>query len=324
MSGSGKGQIYKMQNARKDLDRFNTPEVLRVVWETFATHARQPQAMDSSKHFNLEGEGSVFDVAFDKCSEADLIPNDVRKWTYPPFKHIVMKVYYSALNMGLLLPSRLDQALDWSAQSGPFHFTADGVRYFSEGFISIDDPGHLGEVLQELKRRIPAIEDGQIELLLEAQRCIKSGCNRAGMVVMGVASEDSCIALMDAIPLNCQAPASGSPLQGDWANCCNVTLNFTRRWKPATRILETIKRNIRSAGHGESWWPWWKMVPGSLHSVGEAVRIARNAAAHDTTRKFSKAEVALLLSAMPIQLEMIASLTSFLQKVPPNLTPLQV
>lgn len=313
-----------MQNPKSDLDEFNTPEVLRVVWETFAGLARQPQAMYSSKHFNLEGQGGVFDIIFGRCDEAGLIPQNIQRYEYSPFKHIVLKVYYSALNMGLLLPSRLDQALNWSMQSGPFHFTADGVRYFSEGFISIDDPGQLCEVLQELKKRIPSIEDGQIELLLEAQRCIRSGCNRAAMVVMGVASEDSCIALLDTISTNCQAPGSGSLLHGDWANCCNATLNFTRRWKPAIRILEAIKRNIRSAGYGESWWPWWEMIPGSLHTVGEAVRIARNAAAHDTTRKFSKAEVALLLSAMPTQLEMITNLTDLLKNPPSNLSQLQI
>ena len=313
-----------MRRSAQDLDRFNTPEVLRVIWETFAAIARQPDAMDSSKHFNLEGQGGVFDIVFSRCDKAGLIPYDVRRYEYPPFKHIVLKVYHSALNMGLLLPSRLDQALDWSMQSGPFHFTADGVNYFRDGFVSIDDPGHLGEVLQELKARIPTIEDGQIELLLEAQRCIRSGCNRAGMVVMGVASEDSCIALMDAIPLNCQAPASGSPLFSDWASCTNQSLAFTRRWKPAIRILEAIKRIIRSAGQGESWWPWWEMVPGSLHTVGEAVRISRNAAAHDTTRKFTKAEVALLLAAMPTQLEMIANLTSFLQNPPSGIAPIHL
>lgn len=312
-----------MQNPLSDLYRFNKPEVLRVVWETFATYARQPESMNSNTWYRLDGQDSVTHIAFDRCNEANLIPADVRRYEYPPFKHIVLKVYYSALNMGLVLPSKLDQALDWNSQNGPFHFTADGVQYFSEGFICIDDPGHLGEVLQELKSRIPTIEDGQIELLLEAQRCIRSGCNRAGMVVMGVACEDSCIALLDAIPLNCQTPASGTPLNGDWTNCCNATLNFTRRWKPAIRILEAIKRNIRSAGHGESWWPWFEMIPGSLHTVGEAVRIARNAAAHDTTRKFSKAEVALLLSAMPTQLEMVANLTSFLQN-PSNLAQLQI
>ena len=313
-----------MQKTRSDLDEFNTPEALRVVWETFAELSRQPKAMDSSTWYRLDGQDSVAHIAFGRCSQAGLIPHNVQRFDYPPFKHIVLKVYYSALSMGLVLPSNLTQALDHNAHIGPFHFTADGVRYFKEGFISIDDPGHLAEVLQELKKRILTIEDGQIELLLEAQRCIRSGCNRAGMVVMGVASEDSCVALLDAIPTNWQAPGSGSPLHGDWADCCNTTLNFTRRWKPAIRILEAIKRNIRSAGHGESWWPWWEMIPGSLHTVGEAVRIARNAAAHDTTRKFSKAEVALLLSAMPTQLEMIANLTNFLQNPPSNLTPLQI
>jgi len=311
-------------NPRSDLDEFNRPEALRVVWETFAEFARQPKAMDSSTWFRLEGQGSVFDFAFDRCQEAGIIPGNVRKWTYPPFKHIVLKVYYSALNMGLLLPTNLDQALDWSMQSGPFHFTADGVRYFSEGFVSIDDPGHLGEVLQELKQRVTAIEDGQIELLLEAQKCIKAGCYRAAMVVMGVASEDTCSGLLEAIPTNCQAPASGSPLYGDWTNCCNSTLNFTRRWKPAVRILEGIKRTVRGSAQGETWWQWWEMIPGSLFTVGEAVRVARNAAAHDTTRKFSKAEVSLLLSAMPTQLEMIANLSDFLNNTPSNLIPIQI
>ena len=164
-----------MQNPLSDLYRFNKPEVLRVVWETFATYARQPESMNSNTWYRLDGQDSVTHIAFDRCNEANLIPADVRRYEYPPFKHIVLKVYYSALNMGLVLPSKLDQALDWNSQNGPFHFTADGVQYFSEGFICIDDPGHLGEVLQELKSRIPTIEDGQIELLLEAQRCIRSG-----------------------------------------------------------------------------------------------------------------------------------------------------
>ena len=76
---------------------------------------------------------------------------------------------------------------------------------------------------------------------------------------------------------------------------------------------------MEPSDHGESWWPWWEMVPGSLYTIVEAVRLARNAAAHDTSRKFSKAEVALLLAAMPTQLEMVASLTSFLQNPPSNL-----
>ena len=68
----------------------------------------------------------------------------------------------------------------------------------------------------------------------------------------------------------------------------------------------------------------WETVPGSLHTVGEAVRISRNAAAHDTKRKFSKAEVALLLGAMPTQLEMIANLTELLENPPPKIGKIKI
>lgn len=308
-----------------DLDEFNKVEVLRAVWDTFAHLARQPISMDSRACYNLEGVGeSLSSLAFDRCREAGLIPGNVQKWDYPPFKHIVLKVYYSALSMGLVLPGDLTQALNWNMQNGPFHFTEEGIRYFSEGFISIDEPGHLREALVELKQRLSAINDGQIELLLEAQRCVKAGCYRAGMVVIGVSSEDVCLGLLDAIPINCQAPATSSALYGDWSSCCNTTFSFSARWKPGARILKAIKRNLRTPGRGESWWQWWEMVPGSLFTVGEAVRVARNAAAHDSNREFTNAEVALLLSAMPIQLEMISNLSDFLNNPPSNLIPLQI
>jgi hypothetical protein len=66
------------------------------------------------------------------------------------------------------------------------------------------------------------------------------------------------------------------------------------------------------------------MIPGSLYTLGEAVRIARNTAAHDSNRLFSRAEVALLLSAMPTQLEMISRITEFLKSPPPHLMPIQI
>ena len=132
-----------MPQDSSDLDKFNNPEVLRVVWDTFAEIARKPGSMDSSTYFSLDGQNSVTHLAFDRCLNANLIPPNVRRFDYPPFKHIVLKVYYSALGMGLVLPSNLTQALDHNAHIGPFHFTADGVQYFRGGFVSIDDPGHL-------------------------------------------------------------------------------------------------------------------------------------------------------------------------------------
>jgi hypothetical protein len=144
------------------------------------------------------------------------------------------------------------------------------------------------------------------------------------MVVIGVASESACLGLVDAIPAHCAAPATGTQLFNDWSSCCNTALSFSSRWKPAVRILEAIKKALRGKGKGEQWQQWWEMVLGSLVSLGEAVRVSRNAAAHDHDRVFSKAEAALLLSAMPTQLEMVVRLTEFLQSPPQGLAPLKI
>ena len=96
------------------------------------------------------------------------------------------------------------------------------------------------------------------------------------------------------------------------------------RWKPKIRISEKIKNNIRDQAKGETWFQWWEMIHGSLFTLGEAVRIARNAAAHDSNRLYSRAEVALLLSALPTQLEMLSNITEFLKSPPPHLNPIQI
>jgi len=217
-----------MPQQETSLHEFNTTEILRVVWEAFAGFSRSLGARNTSGYFSIMGDRGIYGKAFENCNTEGLIPQHTDKWNCPSFHHIVLKVYHSAINMGLVIPHAPHQELDWNQANGAFHFTDEGIRYFSEGFISIDDPGYLGEALLELKRRTDYIEDGQIELLLEAQRCFKSGCFRAGMVVIGVACEDACLGLLDAIPINCQAPASGSTLYGDWSSYCNVTLAFCR------------------------------------------------------------------------------------------------
>ena len=243
---------------------------------------------------------------------------------YAPFRHVVLKIYNAALGMGLVLPSRLSEPLNWNPSNGVFHFTSEGIKYFAGGFISVDDSGYFGQALTKLQERIPLISAGQRELLLEAHRCLKAACYRAAMVLIGVANEDACLALVDGLSANLKAPPSGNPILQDWNNCCNGNLVLANRWKPAIRILESMKPKLRKAGKGEPWWQWWEMVPGSLYTVGEAVRIARNTAAHSVDRTFSKAEVALLLSSMPVQLEMIGNLTSFLTDPPIDLAAVQM
>jgi len=309
----------------------NTLEVIKIVWDTFAELARSDKALVSKEYFTFEGFAphefspptSVYEISFNKWKPKQSQTYIVRSED-PAFTHIVRKVYFSAINMGLIIPGRVDQELGWNQGAGTFQFTLEGIKYFSDGFISIDDPGHLGIALKELQNRLPSIDDGEIELLLESQRCIKAGCYRAGMVVIGVANEDLCLALLESIPLTCTPPHKGSTLYVDWNNCNNSTLSFSMRWKSGIRILEEIKNKIRKIAKGEPWLQWWEIILGSLYTLGEAIRIARNSAAHDSNRLFSRAEVALLLSAMPTQLEMISSITEFLKSPPAHLKPIQI
>jgi len=305
-----------------NLHLLDTFEINKIIWDTFAELARTEDALKSKYYFVLEGTNSVYEMSYKKWRHQS--QNLGRK--DDSFTYIVRKVYNSAVNMGLIIPGRVDQGINWgfSSDTQPFQFTFEGINYFTKGYISIDDPGYLGIVLKELQQKLPSIDDGKIELLLESQRCIKAGCYRAGMVVIGVANEDMCLALLDSIPLNCTPPLKGSTLNTEWISCNNSNVSFSMRWKPGIRILEEIKNKIRKVGKGESWSQWWEMVPGSLYTLGEAVRMARNTAAHDSDRLFSKAEVALLLSAMPTQLEMLARIIEFLKSPPRHLMPIRL
>ncbi|MHC5056352.1 MAG: hypothetical protein ACYTKD_16760 [Planctomycetota bacterium] len=211
----------------------------------------------------------------------------------------------------------MDQGLLWSLDNGPFRFTSEGIRYFTSGaYTPIDDPGHFCSALQALRQKHGRITEAQIALLLEAQKCIHSGCFRAAMVLVGVACEDACTSLLDSLADGLKPPVKGSATKPDWAAMSNASLSFAARWKPGLRVLETVKQGLRQQGRGADWWQWWQTVPGSLSTVGEAVRMSRNVAAHDSERVFEKPEVALLLAALPIILEAICELDSFLESPP--------
>ncbi|MDQ1316424.1 MAG: hypothetical protein QG588_71 [Candidatus Poribacteria bacterium] len=307
-------------NVVKELDNY---EVSRIIWDTFSDLASSASARDSSKgYFQLYGfsDNSVAKIAYDRCYDKGLIASPMKS-DYPPLKHLVLKAFYFALNMGLLLPSNPSQNFNWNIQNVVFHFTAEGIKYFSEGYIRLDDSTHLSEILHQLQNRIPSISNGQIELLLEAQRCMNAHCYRAGMVLIGVANEDICLNLVESITTSCTPPIPISALYNDWNNCCDPKSVFSARWKPAIRLLEELKKKIRPYGKGESWWQWWEMIPGSLYALSEPLRLNRNKSAHDAERSFSRAELVLLLSGMPTQLEVIANLIGFLKSPPSPLQP---
>lgn len=303
-----------------DLRELDSVDIRRVIWETLKEFALTQVALDPGHRFHIELEGGLYSKAFNKCQEAGLILAHIKRAQYAPFKHVVLKVYYNAVQLGLVIPRTASEDLNWPGQTDSFQFTAEGIEYFSRDFISLDDPSNLELLLRELESRFNSVTTSQTELLLEAQRCMKAGCYRAGIIVIGVANEDFCLELVNSIPQNCNPPSAGSQLHQDWLSCLNTPLAFAAKWKPAIRLLEALKNTLRPKGRGENWWQWWEMIPGSLHTLGEAVRIARNSAAHSPERSFNRAELALLLAGKPIHLEMIASITNLLQNPPAGIT----
>jgi len=302
-----------------DICEFDKPEVVRVIWDCFAELARRPEASDVNSYFHLfldnERHESVIKMSFEKCREANLTAN-MSHFRYPPFRHAVQKVFEVVKSMGLILPGKADQKPDWGQEFGVFHFTSEGLRYFQGGYVCVDDPGHLAEVLRDLQSHHSQISDGQIELLLEAQKCMRAGCYRAAMVLIGVANEDICIGLLDTLASYPKPPTKKAALWNYWAEAKNTNNHFTKRWKPGLRILEKLKEDLRAMGRGKEWWKWWEVVPRPLAALGEAVRIARNAAAHEAERRFTKPEVGLLLAALPMALEAVCEIQVFLATPP--------
>jgi len=303
-----------------DIHAFSEPATLRIAWGCFEEFARKPNADDARTEFYLIHDNksveSVGKLFLEKCREAGLLVLNMDHYMYRSLMFVVVQTFEIMKSMGLVIPAVSSANLHHGSRYGVFHFTSEGLRYFREGYVCLDDPGHLAEVLQNLKERHSQVSDGQIELLVEAQKCMRTGCYRAAMVLIGVANEDICIGLLDDLASYPKPPKKASALWNDWAQAVSEERRFAERWKPGLRVLGELKEKLRASGRGEEWWPCWEAIPGSLAALGEAVRIARNAAAHEADRKFTRPEVGLLLAALPTVLETICKIRAFLKKPP--------
>lgn len=228
----------------------------------------------------------------------------------------VRSVIADAVASGLAVPGRADQVADWNSRNLTFQFTPTGRRVLGEGAVVLHDAGSLRAALTTAcADGLLAVEDHEIELLAEAQHCWQNSCFRAAAVLIGLANEARCLALVNAMVAVLPNPTSQPAIQ-DLTAARDANKLFTARWRPALRLLDGCRKALRQAGHGQSWWEPWEGVPGTLSTLGEAVRLTRNTAAHDPHQTFGRHDVALLLAAMPHQIALVSSLTAFFAAVP--------
>jgi hypothetical protein len=138
------------------------------------------------------------------------------------------------------------------------------------------------------------------------------------MVLIGLASEEVCSALLEELRNHPSPPIKGEALYPDWERLSNETLSFYPRWQSGMTLLESVKQGLRKTcgGSKPDWWRIWEPLPGAIQPYAEAVRIARNTAAHTVGDIFTSAQIGLLLASLPTTVVVVSELTLFLRTPP--------
>jgi len=229
--------------------------------------------------------------------------------------------FFDYLSSGLIVLS--GPTLGDAHSYGWFHFTERGLHVLAGGSsLLMTQPGSLRAALTaRTATGVISLEPYELDLLAEAQDCWQRGLFRAAAVLMGLANESRCLALIDGVCGALPAPTSADRVQQLNA-ARKESSGFTARWRPALQLLEGCRDEVRSHWHGQPWRQAWEGVPGVLETLGEAVRLTRNTAAHEPHQVFGRADVALLLAGMPDQIERIEELRMFFAAPPIRLPTL--
>ena len=136
----------------------------------------------------------------------------------------------------------------------------------------------------------------------------------AAMVLVGLAAEDQTLSLCDAVGARLAQP-NDPDAKAAWEAVRQQDANFAKRWKALLRLLEALKREVRrlSVEQRRPWEGVLEPVPWGIGGLGEAVRMARNSAAHDAEHVFTHAEVTLQVKAIPTQLAAVSSIERVLR-----------
>jgi len=231
----------------------------------------------------------------------------------------VGEVFNSAISLGLVMHSTDSiRAAVASSNIFAYQFTTRGLAFFRNGEVSLSAPGLLIDRVTQVVSE-GQVEPGVVPLVEEAQRCWQMGCLRAAMVMIGLASEEVCTGLLDELCNYPSQPSKGDKLLIDWEKLNDEAQSFYSRWQSGVTLLESVKKGLKKACRSTrpDWWRTWEPLPGAVQPYAEAVRIARNTAAHSVDDIFTPAQVGLLLASLPTMLCAIAELTGFL-KAPPD------
>ena len=297
--------------------------VEKCAWEALKQQALSPKVNNIKEYFMLYGSSgeSLEDMT------ADLLVNQGLTSESDPQRLLrdlaveaaICDVFFTAQHLGLIVPGRLGQELNWDLRA--YHFSNRGLDFFKNGEVSLSAPGLLIERVREVTAG-GTLDPGIVPITEEAQKCWSNGCLRAAMVLIGLASEEVCTGLMDELSNYSYPPIKGESLYSDWEKLKSENLSFYPKWQAGLALLEAIKYGLKNTYKASrpDWWSIWESFPVVIQPYAEAVRIARNTAAHEIEDFFTPAQIGLLLASLPTMLGVIAELTDFLKSPPVDVT----
>lgn len=199
---------------------------------------------------------------------------------------------------------------------GGFEFTPDGLAWLLDGHNIPTSPSLAVEAAREVCARY-SVDEAFATLIGEAAKCIVAKCDRAAMVLLGLAFEDAVWDLAAALAAQ-QGAATEPFLTTLTEEAASPTVRLAATRDAVRAIRDRVKRQ---RGGRVDWWSQWEDAPDSLSGYLSAVRLARNKAAHDPDADISPLRVALLLGSAPTAIEQIAAMTAFLRSPPAGVDP---
>jgi hypothetical protein len=174
---------------------------------------------------------------------------------------LILEIVWSLIIQGILIPGMNDSNQGW-----PFlRLTEYGRRCVQEDRILPHDPEGF---LREFRRDVPNADPTIVEYLTEALQCYIRGLQRAAAVMLGGASEQSILLLIESYANSIADPNSQTAFRSKVEKTPSIFRKFEHfnlRFSPLkTRIPDVLTENVDS----------------QLRGVFDLIRSSRNDAGH--------------------------------------------
>ncbi|MFQ3549208.1 MAG: hypothetical protein SNJ70_05610 [Armatimonadota bacterium] len=293
--------------------------IKRLIWDAFKEQANGiTNLLDEKNYFHIglnHEDKSIADIVMKKLNTNDISFKNNNKYRF-----LLLEAFYNAQNLGLIIPGKLSQPLGWSQEYGVYYFTQKGIDFLKNGEIPITSHSILHERLWEVIEKYN-VNKAILSIVDEAHKCWSLGCLRASVVLIGLASEESISTLLNQIKKYPHPPTNGHNLK-NWNDIKDNNKSFFATWNSGKELLLYIKDNLSRMYRNDKpeWWSIWEIFPESISPYANAVRIARNTAAHTIDDIFTPAQIGLLLCHIPNLIEIVFNINAFLENPPNNIS----